>query len=143
MFHEPPIRNDVLTMTDTNNHAAVNGSSLEGRVFAPRSASETAEAVDLAFDYRGDVTVLLRSGESVAGYIYNRQVSPSDSYLELFPTDHSDPRRIPYVEIATIAFSGEDTANGKSWEAWVSKKESERQAEASRLEADARTRGYL
>jgi hypothetical protein len=130
-------------MTDTKNHIAVSSGSLEGRVFTPRSVAETAEAVELAFDYRGDVTVMLRSGESVAGYIYNRHSSASDSYLELFPTDQPDARRIPYVEIATIAFTGEDTANGKSWETWVSKKESERRAEAARMEADARTRGYL
>ncbi len=130
-------------MTDTKNHIAVSGGSLEGRVFTPHSVTEAAEAVELAFDYRGDVTVMLRSGESVAGYIYNRHSLDSDSYLELFPTDQPDSRRIPYVEIATIAFTGEDTANGKSWETWVSKKESERQAEAARMEADARTRGYL
>jgi len=130
-------------MTDTKNHIAVGSGSLEGRVFTPHSASETAEAVELAFDYRGDVTVVLRSGESVAGYIYNRHVSASDPYLELFPTGHPDPRRIPYLEIATIAFTGEDTASGKSWETWVSKKESERRSEAARMEAEARTRGYL
>jgi hypothetical protein len=130
-------------MTDTKNHIAVGGGSLEGRVFAPHSAAETMEAVELAFDYRGDVTVVLRSGQSVGGYIYNRHVSASDSYLELFPTDHPDPQRISYLEIATIAFTGEDTANGKSWETWVSKKESERQVEAAKMEADARTRGYL
>ncbi len=130
-------------MTDTKNHIAGGSSSLEGRVFPLHSADETAEAVELAFDYRGDVTVVLRSDESIAGYIYNRHVSADDSYLELFPADHQNPRRIPYREIAAIAFTGEDTANGKSWEAWVSKKESERQAEAEKLEADARTRGYL
>ncbi len=42
-----------------------------------------------------------------------------------------------------IAFTGEDTANGKSWEEWVSKKESERRVEAAKVEADARSRGYL
>lgn len=130
-------------MTDTKNHVVVSACSLEGRVFAPHSAAETAEAVELAFDYRGDVTVVLRSGESVAGYIYNRYLSADDSYLELFPVDQLDPRRIPYLEIASIAFTGEDTANGKSWETWVSKKESERRAEAEKMEADARTRGYL
>lgn len=130
-------------MTDTKNHIVVSACSLEGRVFAPHSAAETAEAVELAFDYRGDVTVVLRSGESVAGYIYNRHLSADDSYLELFPADRPDPRRIPYLEITSIAFTGEDTANGKSWETWVSKKESERRAEAEKLEADARTRGYL
>ena len=129
-------------MTDTKNHTA-GITSLESRVFKPTSAIETAEAVELAFDYRGDVTLTLRSGESVTGYIYNRQVAGHEFYLELFPADHPDARRIPYSDIATIAFTGEDTANGKSWEAWVSKKDSERRAEAAKIEAAARTKGYL
>jgi len=62
----------------------------------------------------------------------------------LFPADRPDARQIiRYSEIASIAFTGEDTANGKSWEAWVSKKESERKAEAERVAADARARGHL
>ena len=130
-------------MTDTKNHAAPTPGSLEGRVFAPTSVAETTEAVELAFDYRGDVTLTLRSGESVTGYIYNRHVAVTDSYLEVFPANRPEAQRIPYSDITSIAFTGEDTANGKSWEAWVSKKESERQAEAEKIEAVARTRGYL
>jgi hypothetical protein len=104
---------------------------------------EAAEAIELAFDYRGDVTLMLRSGESVAGYIFIRQDAGSDPYLELFPADGPDSRCILYRDIVTIAFTGEDTANGKSWESWVSKKESERRAEAKKTEALARTKGYL
>ena len=130
-------------MTDTKNHTITLTGSLEGRVFKPVSQAEITEAVELAFDYRGDVTLTLRSGESVIGYLFNRQVGASGSYLELFPSDSSDPRRIPYHDIVTIAFTGEDTANGKTWEAWVSKKESERRAEAAKIEAAARTKGYL
>lgn len=112
-------------------------------MFAPTSMAEATEAVELAFDYRGDVTLRLRSGESVTGYIYNRHVAVTDSYLELFPANRPEAQRIPYSDITSIAFTGEDTANGKSWEAWVSKKESDRQAEAEKIEAVARTRGYL
>lgn len=130
-------------MTDTKNHTLSTPGSLAGRVFKPISAIETAEAVELAFDYRGDVTLTLRSGESVIGYLFNRQVSATDSYLELFPADRPHPLRISYGDIVTIAFTGEDTANGNSWEAWVSKKDSERRAEAAKLEAAARTKGYL
>jgi hypothetical protein len=130
-------------MTDAKNQAGSASGSLEGRVFAPSSAAELAEAVELAFDYRGDVTLALRSGESVAGYIFNHHHAAADPYLELFPADHPGPRRIPYHEIVSIAFTGEDTANGKSWEVWVSKKESERRAEAAKLEATARAQGYL
>ncbi len=130
-------------MTDTKNHTASITGSLVGRVFTPGSMKEAAEAIELAFDYRGDVTLMLRSGESVAGYIFNRQDAGSDPYLELFPADGPDSRCILYRDIVTIAFTGEDTANGKSWESWVSKKESERRAEAKKTEAVARKKGYL
>jgi hypothetical protein len=129
-------------MTDTKNHVAGEGSSLEGRVFRPSSFEELAEAVELAFDYRGDVTIELTSGDTLNGYLFNREAD-RDPWIEILPADDPSPRRILYRHIVSIAFTGEDTANGKSWEAWVSKKESERRAEAARVEAAARTRGYL
>jgi hypothetical protein len=130
-------------MTDTKNHAMGFPSSLEGRVFRPASSEEITEAVELAFDYRGDVTLELKSGQTVAGYLFNRDAAGAEPWIEIFPEDNPAPRRILYSHIASIAFTGEDTANGKSWETWVSKKDSERRAEAARVEADARTRGYL
>ena len=130
-------------MTDTKNHAEASSGSLEGRVFRPKDQKEIAEAVELAFDYRGDVTLELKSGEALVGYLFNRDATNADPFIDVFPAQDPVPRRIAYHDIVTIAFTGEDTANGKSWETWVSKKESERRLEASRVEADARTRGYL
>ena len=131
-------------MTDTKNHTSgdVTGSPV-GRVFQPASFSELAEAVELAFDYRGDVTVSLKSGEPLSGYLFNRQVNGSDSYLEVFPSDSSEARQIRYDQIAAIAFTGEDTATGKSWENWIAKKDSERRAEIARVAADAQARGIV
>ena len=131
-------------MTDTKNHSVggVAGSP-EGRVFQPASFAELTEAVELAFDYRGDVTVSLKTGESLSGYLFNREVDGSGSYLELFPSDSSPARQIRYEQIASIAFTGEDTATGKSWENWIAKKDSERRAEVQRVTADAQTRGNL
>jgi transcriptional antiterminator Rof (Rho-off) len=131
-------------MTDTKSHSfGVAPRSLEGRVFQPASFAELAEAVELAFDYRGDVTVSLKSGEFLSGYLFNRQVSGSDSFLEVFPSDSSQARHIRYDQIATIAFTGEDTATGKSWENWIAKKDSERRAEVERIAVDAQARGNL
>ena len=131
-------------MTDTKTHSFGGAaSSLEGRIFQPASFAELAEAVELAFDYRGDVTVSLKSGESLSGYLFNRQLNGSDSYLEVFPSDSSQARHIRYDQIAAIAFTGEDTATGKSWENWIAKKDSERRAEVERVAADAKTRGNL
>ena len=131
-------------MTDTKNHSggSVAGSP-EGRVFQPATFAELAEAVELAFDYRGDVTVSLKSGESLSGYLFNRQVSGPDSSLEVFPSDSAQARHIRYDQIATIAFTGENTATGKSWETWIAKKDSERRVEVERVAADAHTRGIL
>jgi len=131
-------------MTDTKNHSVggVAGSP-EGRVFQPASFSELIEAVELAFDYRGDVTLSLKSGDALSGYLFNRHLNGSESYLELFPSDSSPARHIRYDQIAGITFTGEDTATGKSWESWMAKKESERRTEVERVAADAKARGIL
>ncbi|MCE3224232.1 MAG: hypothetical protein K0S58_2412 [Nitrospira sp.] len=129
-------------MTDAKYHAPESG-SLEGRVFRPTSAAELSEAIELAFDYRGDITVELKSGGQMTGYLFNRTATGEQPTIELFPATSSGTLTIPYSEVATIAFTGEDTATGKSWESWVTKKESERQREAERVAADARARGHL
>lgn len=130
-------------MTDTKNHSGGITGSPEGLVFRPASFAELAEAVELAFDYRGDVTVSLKSGESLSGYVFNRQVNGSDSSLEMFPSDSSQARHIRYDQIAAIAFTGEDTATGKSWENWIAKKDSERRDEIERVAAAAQARGIV
>jgi hypothetical protein len=61
----------------------------------------------------------------------------------VFPSDSSQARHIRYDQIAAIAFTGEDTATGKSWETWIAKKDSERRAEVQRVTADTQTRGNL
>ncbi len=128
-------------MTDAKYHTP-EGGTLEGRVFRPFTAEELAEVVDLAFDYRGDVTIQLASGEHITGYIFNRSANGSSSSLELFPAPGGQ-MTIPYSDIVSIAFTGEDTAIGKSWETWVNKKESDRRAERDRVTADAKARGHL
>jgi hypothetical protein len=45
----------------------------------------------------------------------------ADSAVRLFPKDADQKISIPYSEIAALAFSGRDTAAGKSFEAWVRK----------------------
>jgi transcriptional antiterminator Rof (Rho-off) len=131
-------------MTDTKNHSpAQQTDSLEGRFFQPQSMADLEEAIELAFDYRGDVTIKLKSGHSIDGYLFNREVRETGSWLEVFPADRPDIVRLRYDEVSAIAFTGEDTASGHTWEAWVAKKGSERKAEADRLAAEAKARGHL
>jgi len=96
---------------------------LQGKVFESVSDAELIEALEKAFDYRGDVTIKLKSGDSVEGYIFDRRTGPTlaDSVVRLFPKNDPIKRTIPYSEIAGLAFTGRDTAAGKSWEAWLKK----------------------
>ena len=129
-------------MTDAKYHAPETG-SLEGRVFRPASLTELAEAIELAFDYRGDITVDLKSGGQVTGYLFNRTATGEQPTMEIFPATSSGTLTIPFSEVVAIAFTGEDTATGKSWEAWITKKESERRKDIDRAAAEAESRGHL
>ena len=86
--------------------------------------------MEQAFDYRGDVTITLKNGETLLGYVFDRRkgASLADSYARVLPQDSQERRDIPYSEIAALAFTGRDTAAGKSWEAWVKKYEEKKAA---------------
>lgn len=131
-------------MTDTKNHSdGGRGGSLEGRTFRPSSIDEVREAIELAFDYRGDVTIELKSDFRIEGYVFNRNPELPSASLDLFPKNGPGVQHILYDDIQSIAFTGEDTASGRSWEAWMTKKESERRAEKEQVAADAKARGHL
>jgi hypothetical protein len=97
--------------------------NLQGRVWEPSTEDELREGLEKAFDYRGDVTIALRNGSAVEGYIFDRRVGATlaDSCVRLFPK--GDPKKVtvPYSEIVSLSFTGRDTAAGKSWEAWLRK----------------------
>jgi hypothetical protein len=96
---------------------------LEGQVFETASEAELREALEKAFDYRGDVTIARRDGSKIEGYIFDRRTGStlSDSVVRLFPKDRAEKVSVSYAEIAGLAFTGRDTAAGKSWAAWVKK----------------------
>src|ERR1700731_2677298 len=98
--------------------------NMEGWIPALATDAEIREALEKAFDYRGDVTITLKRGEVLDGYIFDRRTgtSLSDSFVRLIPSKGDRSKRsIAYGEIAALAFSGRDTAAGKSFEVWVKK----------------------
>ena len=97
--------------------------NLQGRVWQPSSEEELREGLEKAFDYRGDVTITRKDGSTVEGYIFDRRAAGtlSESLIRLFPRGESTKVSIPYSDIASLAFTGRDTAAGKSWEAWLKK----------------------
>jgi hypothetical protein len=94
---------------------------LEGWVPELAGDEEVRQALEKAFDYRGDVTITRKDGSKVEGYIFDRRTGKSlaDSAVRLFPKDGDQKISIPYSDIAALAFSGRDTAAGKSFDAWV------------------------
>ncbi|HXP16541.1 MAG TPA: hypothetical protein VN868_05530 [Terriglobales bacterium] len=96
---------------------------LEGWVPALATEEETRKALEKAFDYRGDVTITRKDGSQVEGYLFDRKVGPTlaQSIVRVLPRTSNQRLVIAYSDIAALAFTGRDTAAGKSWEAWVKK----------------------
>lgn len=94
---------------------------LEGWVPELASDEDLRQALEKAFDYRGDVTLTLKSGELIEAYIFNRQTGSTlaDSYVQYFTPSAPEKRKVSYAEIARLEFSGKDRAAGKHWEDWV------------------------
>lgn len=81
------------------------------------------EEIEKAFDYRGDVTLVLADGSTLEGYVFDRHVGSSleDSYVRVIPKGQRAKVLTPLANIREVNFSGRDMAAGKSWEAWVKK----------------------
>ena len=96
---------------------------LQGKVWETATPDELRECLEKAFDYRGDVTLTLKDGRSIEGYIFDRRPGATleDSSVRLLPKDSGPKLTVRYSEIAGLAFTGRDPAAGKSWEAWVKK----------------------
>jgi hypothetical protein len=96
---------------------------LEGWVPELAGEAEVREALEKAFDYRGDITITRKDGSQVQGYLYDRRTGKTleDSVVRLMPNNGGARMNIAYSDIAGLAFTGRDTAAGKTFEAWVKK----------------------
>ena len=96
---------------------------IEGWIPELANEQELREALEKAFDYRGDVTLTQKDGTKIEGYVFDREsgATLSASFIRILPKDGSGRLKIAYSDIAALAFSGRDPAAGKSWEAWVKK----------------------
>jgi len=95
--------------------------NLEGWIPQLAGDEEVRQALEKAFDYRGDITITLTNGKKVEGYIFDRRTGKTlaDSAVRLYPKAGDEKLTISYADIAALAFTGKDTAAGKNWEAWM------------------------
>ncbi len=117
--------------------------TLEGQILTPTTPDELTEALRLAFDYRGDVTLHYNDGTSVTGFVSNHD--PVRAVLDIFVTEGrtSELREFPATGLARVEFTGPDTAFGKSWDDWTKKSQALRELEAQRLREEAAKLGHL
>ncbi len=114
----------IAVNPDTLEHAPGTAKqNLEGWIPSLASDEEIREALEKAFDYRGDVTITRKDGTVIEGYLFDRRNGQTlaDSSVRVIPRTSNEKLSIAYSDIAGLAFSGRDTAAGKSWEAWVRK----------------------
>lgn len=95
--------------------------NLQGWIPELVNDEDLRQALEKAFDYRGDVTITLKSGDRIEAYIFNRIAGKTltDSFVQYFTPSAPEKRKLCYAEIARLEFSGKDRAAGKHWEDWV------------------------
>jgi hypothetical protein len=97
--------------------------NLEGWVAELGTESDARAALEKAFDYRGDVTLALKDGSSLVGYVFDRQIGASlaDSFVRIIPVNQRERIKVAFSDIRTLKFTGKDTAAGKSFDSWIKK----------------------
>jgi hopanoid biosynthesis associated radical SAM protein HpnH len=131
-YREDAALRDLETETPMSPLVQISGFSekptLQGEEVSQASAG-FENGIEDAFDYRGDVTVQLKSGDQLEGYIFDRVRKQEAGASKIRILLKQDRKRVAvsYAEIERLSFTGRDMADGKSWEAWV-KKYAERKA---------------
>jgi len=119
---ETPIT--TQSVEDSEEKLGVIHQNYEGLVPAMATDDEIREALEKAFDFRGDITLTLKDGRKIEGYIFDRRCKGprlDDCFVRMMPKDSAEKMTTSYREIAGLAFTGRDTAAGKSFAAWVKK----------------------
>jgi hypothetical protein len=74
--------------------------------------------IEAAFDYRGHVTITLKSGERVVGYVYNRQFTHpklrEPPFIEMFLAGSGECRKFSIDVIHAVELTGKDYAAADS-----------------------------
>ncbi|HVE13361.1 MAG TPA: hypothetical protein VNI01_08215 [Elusimicrobiota bacterium] len=84
------------------------------------------DQIEAAYDFRGHVTITLKDGRVVVGFLYNREFAnpklATDHYIDVMVKDSDANERYPMADVAAIALTGTDYAAGNSYEDYLKKK---------------------
>jgi hypothetical protein len=84
----------------------------------PDPWNDLERQIEAAFDYRGHVTMTLKNGERVVGYVYNRQFAhpklQEAPFLEVFLAGSGKSHKIAIEAIHVVELTGKDHAASDS-----------------------------
>jgi hypothetical protein len=66
------------------------------------------EQINAAFDYRGHVTLTLKQGDPVVGYLYNRALEGAAPYVELVRQGDGAEISVAVDTIEAVELTGQD-----------------------------------
>ncbi len=123
-------------MSSDSTATAAHRENLQGAIWDLATEEEIRLGLEKAFDYRGDVTITRRDGSTIAGYVFDRRTSDKleNSVVRIIPAGSNKRISVSYSDIAGLAFTGRNTAAGKSWEAWVRKYQEKKAAGEQQIE---------
>ncbi len=82
------------------------------------------KAIELAVDYRGDVTVTrVSTNDAIECFIFDFKAAddPAQAMLRAIPKGEDHRIAIALADVSSIRFTGKDTAAGKSFDTWMKK----------------------
>lgn len=124
-------------MAEENPNTELDTKALEGVTAELIDDASRTKAVELAFDYRGDVTLRTTAGDELVGYVFDRKQDATPATLRIMLADTGEKKSLAYNDLAAVVFTGRDCAAGKSWETWVRKyAEKKARGEAAAIEPE-------
>ncbi len=97
------------------------------------------QGLRFATDYRGDVTINLKDGTVVEGFVfdYDGTETAKTPCIRIIPSKGGGRQTIPIANISQLNISGRDMAAGKSFETWIRKYvEKKIKGEAANIECE-------
>ena len=114
--------------------------NLQGTTVDARDPARLRQAIDLALNYRGDVTIVRRGeAQPIEGYVFDCKTDRATGAVSvrIIPAGRDERIAVPLTDIERISFTGRDPASGKSFETWVKKYVEKKTAgESANIESD-------
>ena len=80
----------------------------------------TPPQLQAACSFRGDVTLELKDGSAIEGYVFDlKRTNASPHAVRILPKDGRARMTVEQSTIQTLCFTGKDAAAGKTWENWM------------------------